>query len=188
MSLAGTRSDPLMGYNFQVSLTDSQQSLVSAIGGLVLTVTGLQATAGFSEVSGLEATMDVESYDAGGLNGATLRFPGRVKWANLVFKRGVLASRPFGDTSDFWTWLQSFLDGQGVRKDGTISLLDETQTPTLVWGWTRGLPVKWTGATFNAAQSQVAIEHLEIAHEGLTLIQSGSSLGAAILGAVNAIF
>ena len=182
------RNDPLLGYNFLVSLTDSQPTLASAIGSLIVTVAGAQATAGFSEVSGLEATMDVENYDAGGLNGGQLRFPGRIKWANLVFKRGVLAQRDFGDTSDFWTWLQSFLEGQGVRKDGTISLLDETLTPRLVWGWSRGLPVKWTGTTFNAQQSAVAIEQLEIAHEGLTLVQGGSSLAGAIVGAVEAIF
>ena len=58
-----------------------------------------------------------------------------------------------------------------MRKDGTITLLDEAQQPALVWGWSRGLPVKWTGMTLNAAQSQVAIEQLEIAHEGLTLVQ-----------------
>jgi phage tail-like protein len=182
------RNDPLLGYNFVVSLTDSQPSLASAIGSLVVAVAGAQATAGFSEVSGLEATMEIENYDAGGVNGGALRFPGRVKWANLVFRRGVLAQRDFGDISDFWAWLQSFLDGQGIRKDGTISLLDEAQNPTLVWGWSRGLPVKWTGASLNAQQNAVAIEQLEIAHEGLTLIQGGSSIAAAIVGAVEAIF
>ncbi len=181
------RNDPLLGYNFQVSLTDSQPSLVSAIGGLVIAVAGASATAGFSEISGLEANMEIESYEAGGLNGGALRFPGRIKWSNLVFKRGVLAQRDFGDTSDFWTWLQSFLNGQGVRKDGTISLLDETQSPQIVWGWKRGLPVKWTGATLNAQQSQIAIEQLEVAHEGLSLIWSGSSLGAAIASVINTI-
>jgi phage tail-like protein len=182
------RSDPLLGYNFLVTLTDAQPTLSGAIGSLVVTVSGARATAGFSEVSGLEATMEIENYDAGGRNTGALHFPGRVKWSNLVFSRGVLAQRDFGDTSDFWSWLQSFLDGRGVRKDGTISLLDESQAPQLVWGWSRGLPVKWTGATLNAQQSTVAIERLEIAHEGLTLIQGGASLAAAIVGAVEAIF
>jgi phage tail-like protein len=185
MASTDERIDPLRGYNFIVSLTDSRPS--SALSNLALTISGAQATAGFSEVSGLEATMDVERYDAGGLNGATLHFPGRVKWANLVFKRGVVARRDFTDTSDFWTWLQGFLDGQGTRKDGTIALLDEQQNSALVWSWRRGLPVKWTGATLNAQQSAVAIEQLEIAHEGLTLIQGGNSLSAAIAGVVSAI-
>jgi phage tail-like protein len=181
------RNDPLLGFNFVVSISDSQPVTSSALSSLTLSLTGGQATAGFSEISGLEATMEVENYDAGGINGGTLHFPGRVKWANLVFKRGVVAQRSISDTSDFWTWLQGFLDGQGVRKDGTIGLLDETGSPALVWGWRRGLPIKWTGATMNAQQSQIAIEQLEIAHEGLTLIQGGASLGAAIVGAVGAI-
>ena len=188
----GDRIDPLLGYNFLVSITDSQPVSSFSLGNLVLAVAGDQATAGFSEISGLDATMEVENYDAGGSNGATLRFPGRIKWANLVFKRGVLPYRDPSDTSDFWSWLQSYLDGQGVRKDGTITLLNEAGQPALVWGWQRGLPAKWTGATMNAQQSQIAIEQLEIAHEGLTLVQSGSSavsaiasIGAALGASVN---
>jgi phage tail-like protein len=183
-----TRTDPLMGYNFLVSLTDSQQATAPSLGSLILAVAGADATAGFSEVAGLEATMEVENYDAGGVNGGTLRFPGRIKWANLVFKRGVLVQRAPSDTSDFWSWLQGFLDGQGTRKDGTITLLDDTSSPALVWGWQRGLPVKWTGATMNAAQSQVAIEQLEIAHEGLTLIQGGSTTIGGISLSLNVSF
>jgi phage tail-like protein len=176
----GARIDPLLGYNFLVSITDSQPVSSFSIGNLVLAVAGAQSVAGFSEISGLEATMEAETYDAGGLNGASLRFPGRIKWANLVFKRGVLAYRDPSDTSDFWAWLQSYLDGQGVRKDGTITLLDEAQQPALTWGWQRGLPIKWTGATMNAATSQIAIEQLEIAHEGLTLVQNGGPVVSAI--------
>src|SRR5262245_29207774 len=180
------RVDPLLGFNFVVSVTDSRPAASSALSGISISLTSSQATAGFSEISGLEATMDVENYDAGGHNGGALHFPGRVKWSNLVFKRGVIAQRPITDTSDFWTWLQSFLDGQGVRKDGTITLLDESGSPALVWSWRRGLPLKWTGATMNAQQSQVAIEQLEIAHEGLTMV-SGGALGVAIVGAAAAI-
>ncbi len=181
-----SRQDPLLGFNFQVSIVDSQPATSSALAGIGISLSGAQATAGFSEISGLEATMDVENYDAGGLNGGTLHFPGRVKWSNLVLKRGVLAQRPLSDTSDFWTWLQGYLDGNGVRKDGTITLMDESGSPALVWGWRRGLPLKWTGASMNAQQSQIAIETLEIAHEGLTLV-TGGSLGIALVGAAAAI-
>jgi phage tail-like protein len=180
------RADPLLGFNFQVSITDSQPAASSALAGISISLSGSQATAGFSEISGLEATMDVESYDAGGVNSHALKFPGRVKWSNLVFKRGVIAQRPISDTSDFWTWLQSFLDGHGVRKDGVITLLDESGGPALAWSWRRGLPLKWTGATMNAQQSQIAIEQLEIAHEGLTMV-TGGALGLAIVGAAAAL-
>lgn len=176
----GDRIDPLLGYNFVVSITDSQPVGGLSLGGLILAVAGAQATAGFSEISGLEATMEAETYEAGGRNAGSLKFPGRVKWTNLVFKRGVLAYRDPADTSDFWAWLQGYLDGQGTRKDGTITLQNEAGEPALSWAWHRGLPVKWTGATMNATASQVAIEQLEIAHEGLTLVQSGGPLISAL--------
>ncbi|HEV2268644.1 MAG TPA: phage tail protein [Steroidobacteraceae bacterium] len=182
MAATATRVDPLLGFNFLVSITDSQPATSFSLGNLVVAVTGSQASAGFSEVSGLDATMEVENYDAGGFNTGTLRFPGRIKWANLVLKRGLLAVRDPSDTSDFWSWLQGYLDGQGVRKDGTITLLDETQSPALVWGWQRGLPAKWSGVAMNAQQSQVVIEQMEIAHEGLTLIQGGAA-GAPLISA-----
>lgn len=180
------RVDPLLGYNFQVSISDSHPAASSALAGITISLGGAQATAGFSEISGLEATMEVENYDAGGNNGGTLHFPGRVKWSNLVFKRGVISQRSITDTSDFWTWLQGYLDGQGVRKDGTITLMDEAGGAQLVWSWRRGLPLRWTGATMNAQQSQIAIEQLEIAHEGLTLT-TGGPLGIALVGAAAAI-
>jgi phage tail-like protein len=180
------RADPLLGFNFVVSISDSQPAASSALAGISINLTTSQATAGFSEISGLEATMDVENYDAGGINGGALRFPGRVKWSNLVFKRGVIAQRPISDTSDFWTWLQTFLDGQGIRKDGVITLMDESGSAALAWRWRRGLPVKVAGPTLNAQQSQVAIEQLEIAHEGLTLV-TGGPLGLALVGGAAAV-
>jgi phage tail-like protein len=183
----GDRYDPLLGHNFQVSLSDSSSS-GSGLGGFVLSTAGISTGAGFSEISGLEMTMDVEEYQAGGQNGAVLKFPGRLKWSNLVLKRGVIPVRDYSDKSDLWTWLQTFIDGNGVRKDGTITLLDEAMSPQIVWGWRRGLPLKWTGATMNAAQSQVAIEQIEISHEGLYLMQGGGVLGQAIGSVMNAIF
>ncbi len=180
------RADPLLGFNFVVSITDSHPAASSALAGISINVTTAQATAGFSEISGLEATMDVENYDAGGVNGGALRFPGRIKWSNLVFKRGVIAQRPISDTSDFRAWLQTFLDGKVVRKDGVITLMDESGSAALAWSWHRGLFTKVAGPTLNAQQSQVAIEQLEIAHEGLTIV-TGGPLGLALVGGAAAV-
>jgi phage tail-like protein len=172
-----------------VSLVDSSMAGAdgSGLATFALSTVGATTTAGFSEVSGLEMTMEVEEYPAGGQNGAVLKFPGRLKWSNLVMKRGVIAKRDYSDRSDLWTWIQTYIDGQGVRRDGVVTLLDEAQTPQLVWGWRRGLPLKWTGASMNASQSQVAIEQIEISHEGLYLIQGASALGSALSALVNAI-
>jgi phage tail-like protein len=182
------RHDPLRGYNFLVSLSDSHQGAGSALSGFVLSTAGPRVTAGFSEISGLDGAMEVEEYHEGGNNGGALKFAGRFRWSNLIMKRGVLAKRDLYDKSDLWTWLQTFIDGRGVRKDGTITLLDAAQHPALVWGWRRGLPLKWTGPTMNAQQNQIAIEQIEIAHEGVYLIPGGGVLGTVIGDIAGAIF
>lgn len=181
------RRDPLLAYNFQVSLLDSKDSDGVGLTTIALSTAGLRTMAAFSEVSGLEMTMDVEERAVGGLNDAMLKFPGRVKWNNLVMKRGVVAKRDPLDTSDLWTWYESYLNGVGVRKDGIIVLLNEERKPQLTWSFKRGLPLKWTGPSLHASQNQVAIESIEIAHEGLRLVRSGGALGEALGAAVGAV-
>lgn len=182
------RRDPLLAYNFQVSLLDSPDDDGVGLGTVALTTGGLRTVAAFTEISGLEMAMEVEEYAAGGINDRVLKFPGRVKWSNLVMKRGVLAKRDPLDKSDLWTWCESYLDGNGVRKDGIIILLDEQRKPRLTWSFKRGLPLRWSGPQLNATQSQVAIESIEIVHEGVRLVRSGGVLGEAIGAVVDAIF
>jgi phage tail-like protein len=182
------RRDPLLGYNFQVALLDSKDNDGVGLGTVALSTAGLRTMAAFSEVSGLEMTMEVEEYASGGVNDHMLKFPGRIKWSNLVLRRGLLAKRDPIDGSDLWTWHQGYLDGRGVRKDGLIILCDEQGKPRLTWSWRRGLPLKWTGPQLNAGQSQVAIEAVEIAHEGLTQVKAGGALSEAIGGVLDAIF
>jgi phage tail-like protein len=59
------------------------------------------------------------------------------------------------------------MDGTVERKNGSIVLLDTTGAEKLRWNFVEGWPTKWTGPTFNATSNDVAIETLEIAHEGL---------------------
>jgi phage tail-like protein len=150
------RVDPYRAFNFLIKLVDSssagsppQQS---------------QASGGFSECTGLDMSLDVEEYKEGGNNGLILRFPTRVKWSNLRLKRGIATS------DELWLWHFGFVQGQVVRRDGVVTLQDEQQNPVKSWSFTHGLPVKWTGPSLNAAQNQIAIEELEIAHEGLKLL------------------
>jgi phage tail-like protein len=181
------RRDPLLGYNFQVSLLDSKESDGVGLTTIALSTAGLRTMAAFSEVSGLEMSMEVEERQVGGINDTLLKFPGRVKWNNLVMKRGLLAKRDPLDKSDLWTWYESYLNGTGVRKDGIIVLLDEQRKPKITWSFRRGLPLRWTGPSLNAHQSQVAIESIEIAHEGIRLVRSGGVLGEALGAAVGAV-
>lgn len=166
------RIDPVLGFNFLITFVDSGSTLATTPYDLTTTPWG-----GFSECSGLETTLDVEEYKEGGNNGTILKFPTRVTWANLRMKRGLAISHLL------WDWHYQFAQGVGVRKDGIIILQDEAHNPVQVWQFFRGLPVKWTGPSMNAAQSQVALEELEIAHEGLKLVPQQLSVTLGQLGA-----
>ena len=154
-----SRNDPLGVFNFYLTLVDS-----SGISGTLISAAANYQAAGFSECSGLEATVEILEYKEGGLNDYTHKFPTRASFGNITLKHGVI---PTDD--DLWTWHNSFVLGSGTRRDGLIFLLDESRTPAVVWKFARGIPTKWVGPAMNATQSAVAIESLEIAHEGLFL-------------------
>lgn len=163
MSAVATRNDPVLNHNFVVSLLDSTSAL-SPAAPPALTAILDGAAAGFSECSGLELTMQAEEYREGGNNAAVLKFAGRITWSNVTLKRGV------SENSDLWDWHFSFVEGRGKRRDGVIVLLDESRQPRQAWYFRRGLPVKYSGPSLNATQNSVAIEAIEIAHEGLQQI------------------
>ncbi|RPI57891.1 MAG: phage tail protein [Acidobacteria bacterium] len=167
----GSRHDPPLTHNFVISLVDTTSAI-----GMALDLAGLALAGGFSECSGLEMAMAPEEYKEGGRNGGNLKFPSRVTWTNLTLKKGAALS------TELWNWHYGFVIGNGRRRDGVIALLNEAQTPTLVWFFRRGLPVKYTGPALNAAQNTVAIEAIEIAHEGLHQVPGfGVAAGAGVL-------
>jgi phage tail-like protein len=159
MSGSPLRIDPYLAFNFLISLIDSSSTVA-----VVASAIGSVAVGGFSECSGLEMSLDVEEYREGGNNGTVLKFPTRIKPANLKLKTGVALR------DDLWAWLYGFSEGQVQRRDGVVTLLDQQKNPVKVWSFRRGLPVRWSGPTLNASQNQVAIQELEIAHEGLRLL------------------
>jgi phage tail-like protein len=153
------RTDPLGAYNFYISLLDSSNFV-----GTVISVAANYLVAGFSECSGLEATMETLDYREGGRNSYVRRFATRATHSNITLKHGVIF-----EYDDLWTWHYGWVQGQGTRKDGVIVLQDEGRRPAKVWKFKRAIPMKWVGPSLNAGQSAVAIESLEIAHEGLQL-------------------
>lgn len=171
-------TDPFPSYNFLIGLIDSSTTLrtiASAVGSFVL--------GGFTECSGLEGTLQVEDYQAGGENGFVYKFPTRMAWSNITLSKGVTLSE------DLWRWHRDYVAGKGKRRDGFIVMQAEpgllpgvpvagglTRLPVRVWRFQRAIPVRWTGPTFNATQSAVAVEALEITHEGLEMY---SLVGAA---------
>jgi phage tail-like protein len=132
------------------------------------------AAGGFSECSGLEMSLQVEEFREGGNNGRVLKFPTRVTWSNISLKKGV------GAGSALWDWHYGFTEGKGKRRDGVIVLLTDLRKAHNIWYFRRGLPVKYTGPALNSMQSSVAVESIEIAHEGILQVPS---LGLAEAGA-----
>lgn len=172
------RADPMLNHNFVVSLIDTSSAL-AAVGSALLSAVLDVALGGFSECSGLEMSMKVEDYNEGGNNGTVLKFPGRVSWGNITLKKGM------GAASALWDWHYGFALGRGKRRDGVIVLLNELHVPNNIWFFRRGLPVKYVGPAMNATQNAVAIESVEIAHEGLyqlPFVGAASGLATAIAG------
>ncbi|QGQ96646.1 phage tail protein [Paenibacillus psychroresistens] len=123
--------------------------------------------AGFNEVSGLQVETEFEEYNEGGLNEYTHRFPKRIKYPPLVFKRGIIQS------NTLWDWYQGFTLGTIKRMGGAIILNNSYGVAIGRWEFVNAYPIKWMGPTLSANKSEVAIETLEIVHNGLKAIILG---------------
>lgn len=172
--------NPVMACNFQVTLLDSRTSLVT-FGSVNLSQALAYPVIGFSECTGLEMALEVQELMQGGGNDAVLKFPTRIKPATLVLKRGLTT-----DTS-LWDWFYSFVQGYGKRRDGTISVQDASQKSVTVWGFRRGLPTKYAGPQLAAVHSAVAIESVEIAHEGLYMMGTAEAFATGLANAAGAL-
>jgi phage tail-like protein len=172
LSQSALRADPVLSHNFVVSLLDTS-SVLATIGSALLSGLLDVAVGGFSECQGLEASMKAEEFNEGGNNGAVLKFPGRVSWTNVSLKRGLAAN------SSLWDWFYGFVEGRGKRRDGVVVLLNEMLVPNNIWYFRRGLPVKYSGPQMNATQNNVALESIEIAHEGIYQLPFVGLAGAA---------
>lgn len=171
-----TPSDPLTGFRFSVSFSDQTSSgggLLSAIGSLLSLGGVTPSVASFSEVSGLDSSIEMFDYKEGGRNDYVHKFATRASFGNLNFKRGVLL------TPDLWQWFDKVRKGSyGARRGVTITHLNPDGSAGITWNVNRALPLKYTGPSFNAGNSAVAIESIEMAHEGLEI--APTTLGGLI--------
>jgi phage tail-like protein len=90
--------------------------------------------------------------------------PGLRKFTNVTLKRGILKS-----DNEFFGWLSTIKLNKVERRDLVISLLNEAHEPVMVWKIHNAFPVKVEGPALKASGNEVAIESIEIAHEGLEL-------------------
>lgn len=122
------------------------------------------ASAAFKSVSGLGAEAEVIEYREGSDPVSSSRkLPGRVKYPNVTLKRGLTASR------DLWQWWETVADGAVQRRNVAIVLLDDSRTPVLRWLLRNAWIARIEASELEASKSEVAVESVELAHEGLEL-------------------
>ena len=118
---------------------------------------------GFSEVTGLtQENQAIEYRDGSFKEYSSIKMPGIRKFSNITLKRGVIKS-----DNDFFKWLNTVKLNTVERRDVVISLLNENHEPVMVWKAMRAFPVKLEGPQLKASGNEVAIESIELAHEGL---------------------
>jgi phage tail-like protein len=141
----GVRNDPYRGFNFRVE-----------IDGVTL--------ASFSEVTGLTADGDAVPYREGADKVNSVRqLTGLRKNDKITLKRG------FTQNMEFWNWYAAIAAGQQLRRNGTIVLQDEAHKDVLRFEFVNGWLNKLEGPHMNASGNEVAIESVEIVHEGIQI-------------------
>ncbi|HEX9367822.1 MAG TPA: phage tail protein [Vicinamibacterales bacterium] len=178
LSQTALRSDPILNHNFVVSLIDTSSTL-AILGSAALSAIFDVALGGFSECSGLEMSLKTEDYREGGANGAVQHFPSRVEWGAITLKKGM------GSGTALWDWHYGFVEGRGKRRDGVIVLMTGEHLPNNIWYFSRGLPSKYSGPQMNATQNGVAIESIEIVHEGIYQVPFVGAASSVVSTAAN---
>jgi phage tail-like protein len=138
--------DPFVNFNFRVELDGIQR-------------------AAFHEASGFDSSIDVIEHREGGNNITTRKVPGMNKFGNITLKWGVTDDHALDD------WYQETRDGKLVRRNGSIVLLDRQGEEVARWDFERAWPTKYTLPSFSAEGNDIAIQTLELAHEGLKRVK-----------------
>jgi phage tail-like protein len=141
-----TRIDPFRTFNFRIEID------------------GLTVGA-FRECSGLTADGNSVEYREGTDVARTVRkLPGLLSYGNITMGRGQTLNR------ELWTWYTNIVNGQSDRRNGTIVLMNEAREDVMRWDVENMWIKKIEAPSFNATSNEVAMEKVEIVHEGLTLV------------------
>lgn len=140
--------------------------------------------AAFAECNGLDMTMEPKTYQSGGDNQRQIHKPGPVTYGRLILRRGMT------DTLHLWEWFAAAArPGSNSKAQGEITLWDASGTPRLIFVLEDCLPAKISGPSFDAKNSQIAIEELQLVYASLTLRPAdaaGSGLGIGVSAGVSA--
>jgi phage tail-like protein len=142
MANTSDRQDPFLAFRFEIKLDNLP-------------------VAGFSECTGLQLETEVQDYPEGGLNSYVRKFPGRIKQTNITLKRGIV-------DRTIWEWYYDLTQGKVTYRNGSITVRDPSGGQVVMeWRLTRAFPAKWMGPDLHATQNNVAVETLELCHQGL---------------------
>ena len=141
----GTRNDPYRSFNFRLE-----------VDGLTI--------ASFSEASGLVAEGDPVDYREGAdMVNSVRKLAGLRKYQNIVLKRG------YTQNKELWAWYRNIANGDPDRRNGAIVLMDEAHKDVLRWNFRNAWLNKVEGPSFNATGNEVAMESIELVHEGVDI-------------------
>jgi len=119
----------------------------------------------FQEVSGLEIQAEALEYRHGNSPVfSKINMPGMVKNSNITMKKGV-----FANDNTFWDWYAKIKMNTIERQNVVIKLLDEGGNPTMTWTLNNAWPTKISSTDLKSESNEVAVESIEIMHEGLTI-------------------
>ncbi len=138
----GDRKDPLRNFRFRLEIDGIQQ-------------------AGFSEATVPDTSTDVIEYREGNEITTPRKLPGLTKYGNISLKWGIT------DSMDLYNWRRQIIDGTIQRKNIAVVLIDEAGNDKARWEFVNAWPSKYDPPDTNATGNAVAIENLEIVHEGL---------------------
>lgn len=138
----GQRKDPYRNFRFRVEIDGLQQ-------------------AGFTDVSGFDATVDVVEYREGNETTTARKLSGLTKYGNISLKWGIT------DSTEIYNWFIEVTKGNVQRKNISIVLVDETGSDKSRWNFINAWPSKYDAPDFSAKSSDVGIESLDIVHEGM---------------------
>ena len=130
-------------------------------------IEGIQ-TSKFTKCEGLEAETYIYEVEEGGLNTNTHKFFGRTRFPNLILENGIT------DNNELYQWYKDTVlsDKKVERKNGSIIMFNTAGEEIKRWNFFRAIPCRWVGPKLGQEVSGVAVERLEIAHEGLEVDES----------------
>lgn len=114
----------------------------------------------FKEVSGLNSETEVVE-DRGGMDKTARKIPGKIRYQNIVLKRGWTGS------GELWKWRKSVIDGKAERKSGSIILYSSEDKEILRYNFFEAWPCKWEGPGLAGGSTETMIETVELVHEGV---------------------